>query len=139
MEEQEQQGPGMGMGGMGMMGRMMGRRGMGRGAMGRRGMGMGGMCPMCGRMMDTEEEQEGPHRGKGPGQRTDEQIKSAVEEALTEDSWLDASGIQVNVQNGIATLTGTVDSREAKRGAEDLVDALPGVRDVQNNLRIAGL
>ena len=41
------------------------------------------------------------------------------------------------MQNGVVTLTGTVDSREAKRRAEDLVDELSAVRDVQNDLRIA--
>jgi len=123
------------MGGMGPM--CMGRR---KGMMGMM-RGMGPMCPICGRMMPMEaaEEREGPHRGKGPARRTDEQIKSEVEEALTNDSWLDASGVGVSVQNGIVTLTGTVDSRESKRRAEDLADQVPGVRDVQNNLRIEGM
>lgn len=136
----EQQQPGreprgrMGMGRMGMMGRMQRRQG-GMGPMG----GVG-MCPMCGRMMGMGAgQEEGPYRGKGPAKRTDEQIKSGVEEALTADSWLDASGIQVNVQNGIVTLSGTVDSRESKRRAEDFADQVSGVRDVQNNLQIAGL
>jgi osmotically-inducible protein OsmY len=121
-----------GMGRMGMMGRMRGRR---------RGMGMmGGMgrCPMCGQMMG-EEQEEGEHRGKGPARHNDEQIKAQVEEALTEDSWLDASNVQVEVQNGIVTLAGTVDSRESKRRAKDLADEVPGVRDVRNNLSIEGL
>ncbi len=83
--------------------------------------------------------EEGSYQGKGPAQRTDAQIKSAIEDLLTEDPWLDASGIQVSVQNGIATLTGTVASREAKRRAEALADRIWGVRDVQNSLSIAGL
>jgi osmotically-inducible protein OsmY len=85
------------------------------------------------------EEAEITQRGKGPAQRTDEQIKSAIEEILTEDPQLDASGIQVSVQQGIALLSGTVASREAKRRAEDLTDQIMGVRDVQNTLSIAGL
>lgn len=79
---QEQQGEGMDC--MGMMGRMRRRR---------RGMGR---CPMCGRMME-EEQEEGEHRGKGPARRTDEQIKAEVEQELTEDSRLDASNVQVEV------------------------------------------
>ncbi len=119
------------MGMMGPMHRMMGHMG-GMGMM--RGMGM---CPMCGRPMGMAgEEEEGPYRGKGPAKRSDEQIRSEVEEALTEDSWLDASNVQVAVQNGVVTLSGAVDSRDSKRRAEDLTDEVPGVTDVQNNLRI---
>ena len=36
------------------------------------------------------------------------------------------------------TLTGTVDSREAKRRAEDCAEAISGVKNVQNNLRVQG-
>ena len=79
-------------------------------------------------------------RGKGPAaQRTDDQIKAVIEAALTDDPWLDASGVQVSVQQGIVTLTGTVASREATRRAEALADRVGGVRDVQNTLTIAGL
>lgn len=79
-------------------------------------------------------------RGKGPAaQRTDDQIKAVIEAALTDDPWLDASGVQVSVQQGIVTLTGTVPSREAKRRAEALADRVGGVRDVRNTLAIAGL
>jgi len=42
------------------------------------------------------------------------------------------------VQQGIAQLSGTVASRQAKRRAEDLADQVRGVRDVQNTLSIAG-
>ena len=74
--------------------------------------------------------------GKRTGEETDEQIKAEVEQVLTDDSWLDASNIQVSVQGGVVTLTGTVDSRDSKRLAEDLVDEVSGVKDVQNNLQI---
>lgn len=79
---------------------------------------------------------EASYRGKGPAQQTDDQIKLAVEERLTEDPWLDASGVQVSVQQGIVTLTGAVSSRAAKRRAEGLTDTIWGVRDVQNSLSI---
>ncbi len=79
-------------------------------------------------------------RGKGPAaQRTDDQIQAVIEVALTDDPWLDASGVQVSVQQGIVTLNGTVLSREAKRRAEALADRVGGVRDVRNTLTIAGL
>jgi hypothetical protein len=94
------------------------------------------VCPWCGGWI-IEHPEEGPHRGAGPATgRTDEEIKTAAERAITEDSWLDASSIKVTVQDGIATLEGTVISRQAKRGAEIDVDRISGVRDVRNHLDI---
>ena len=121
-------------GGMGMMGGMGHRKLM-------KLMKHMAACPVCGQAPKfwAEGAREGPYRGKGPAKRNDEQIKADIEEALTDDSWLDASGVQVNVQNGVVTLTGVVDSRESKRRAEELADSVLGVRDVQNNLRIEGL
>lgn len=40
------------------------------------------------------------------------------------------------MKDGEVTLTGTVDSREARRHAEDLIDRMSGVKHVQNNLRV---
>lgn len=40
------------------------------------------------------------------------------------------------VANGDVTLSGTVESREAKHRAERIVEDLSGVKHVQNNLRI---
>jgi hypothetical protein len=40
------------------------------------------------------------------------------------------------VQNGDVTLTGTVDSRDQKRMAEDIVERCSGVNEVHNQLRV---
>lgn len=76
--------------------------------------------------------------GKGPKGyvRSDERIREDVCDCLTDDPDLDATSIEVKVKNGEVTLSGTVDSREAKRHAEDLIDRVSGVKDVQNNLRV---
>lgn len=81
---------------------------------------------------------EGPHRGRGPRgyRRADDRIREDVCERLTHDSWLDASNVDVQVQDGEVTLTGTVDSRAAKRRAEDTIENISGVRDVHNQLRV---
>ena len=50
--------------------------------------------------------------------------------------WLDASDIEVQVSSGEVTLTGQVNSREEKRRAEDVAEAISGVKHVQNNLRV---
>ena len=80
----------------------------------------------------------GPHRGKGPAgyQRSDERIRELVCESLTDDDQIDASRIEVAVQSGEVTLTGSVEDRHAKRDAEDCACSVPGVRDVQNLLRV---
>lgn len=76
--------------------------------------------------------------GKGPKgyTRSDDRIKEDVCDCLTDDHHVDASSIEVQVRNGEVTLGGTVDSRETKRRAEDLVERASGVKHVQNNLRV---
>jgi hypothetical protein len=83
----------------------------------------------------------GPHRGKGPAGylRSDERIRELVCESLTDDDQIDASRIEVRVSGGEVTLSGTVDDRPAKRAAEDCAYSVPGVRDVQNRLRVGDL
>jgi osmotically-inducible protein OsmY len=80
----------------------------------------------------------GPHQGKGPKgfRRDDNRIREEVNDALEQDSWVDASEIEVQVKDGIVTLTGTVDSRQTKRRAEDCVEDVRGVKDVTNNLQV---
>jgi hypothetical protein len=80
----------------------------------------------------------GPHRGKGPAgyQRSDERIRELVCEALTDDGEIDATRIEVSVKGGEVTLTGAIEDRRMKRLAEDCVEAVPGVKDVHNQLRI---
>jgi osmotically-inducible protein OsmY len=55
---------------------------------------------------------------------------------LTDDAEIDASEIDVKVSDCEVTLAGTVDSREAKRRAEDCAERVSGVRNVQNNIRV---
>ena len=77
-------------------------------------------------------------RGRGPKgyQRSDERISDEVHQRLTDDHYVDASEINVAVSNGDVTLTGTVESREAKHRAERIVEDLSGVKHVQNNIRV---
>ena len=87
---------------------------------------------------DAGRRRECDHRGKGPRnrRRSDQRIFEDVHQAMTDDHQLDASDIEVSVLNGEVTLDGTVDSRRAKRHAEDCSDAVSGVEHVQNNLRV---
>jgi hypothetical protein len=80
----------------------------------------------------------GPHSGRGPRgyQRNDQRIEEDICERLTQHGQIDAEDIQVKVKNGEVTLTGTVDSRQSKRMAEDALDSVSGIKDVHNQLRV---
>jgi osmotically-inducible protein OsmY len=84
------------------------------------------------------EDERGQHRGRGPKNytRSDDRIREDVNDRLSDDPNVDASEIEVTVSSCEVTLSGTVDSRDAKRRAEDCAEAVSGVRHVQNNLRI---
>jgi hypothetical protein len=48
----------------------------------------------------------------------------------------DASDVEVEVSGGTVTLKGTVDSRQGKYQIEELADRIPGVKDVNNEIRV---
>lgn len=84
------------------------------------------------------DKRMGPHRGKGPKgySRTDERVSEDINQRLYDDPFIDASDIEVKVENGEAILTGTVESREAKRRIEDIAESITGVKDVENRLKV---
>jgi len=90
------------------------------------------------RRRHEDELRSGQHRGRGPRgyARSDDRIRDDVNDRLTDDPFVDASEIDVSVQNGEVTLGGTVDNRQAKRRAEDIAENISGVKHVQNNLRV---
>jgi len=49
---------------------------------------------------------------------------------------LDVSDVSLEVQGGKVTLTGTVPERRMKRCVEDIVDACPGVQDIDNRIQV---
>ena len=83
-------------------------------------------------------ERDAGHSGRGPRNysRSDDRIREDVSDRLSDDRHIDASDIEVSVSGGEVTLDGTVDSRSAKRHAEDLAESCSGVKHVQNNLRV---
>lgn len=90
------------------------------------------------RWNEREYSYQPNHAGKGPKnyRRSDDRIREDVSEALAEHSRIDASEIDVAVSDAIVTLSGTVESRQIKRLAEDCAETVAGVRDVRNELRI---
>jgi osmotically-inducible protein OsmY len=79
----------------------------------------------------------GPYRGRGPKgyQRADNRILEDVCDRLTYSD-VDAENIEVRVENGEVTLSGSVRDRADKRRAEDVAEEVSGVRDVHNNIRV---
>ena len=68
--------------------------------------------------------------------RSDEDIRREIELTLVWDTWVNSDQVKVDVKNGVATLTGTVDSMTAKRSAGDDAWDTVGVTDVVNNIKI---
>ena len=84
-----------------------------------------------------ENYREG-YAGRGPRgySRSDERIKEDVCDRLTDDPWVDATEVEIQVRNGEVTLSGSVRDRNDKRRTEDIIESISGVRNVHNNLRV---
>jgi hypothetical protein len=80
----------------------------------------------------------GEFAGRGPKnwRRADERVLEDVCDHLTMHGEVDASDIEVRVEGGEVTLTGTVTDRWQKRVAEDVAEQCLGVTEVHNDLRL---
>ncbi|MCY1075482.1 BON domain-containing protein [Archangium lansingense] len=100
------------------------------------GAGRGGMQ---GAYPYDEQSPELPRRqGRGPRsyQRSDDRIREDICDRLMQ-GWMDADDVTVRVEKGEVTLSGMVKSREEKRAIEDLAEEVLGVKEVNNELRVA--
>ena len=75
----------------------------------------------------------------GDGPRSDRDIENDILEALDHTSDLQSSDLDVVVENGVARLMGTADSPHAKSLFEDIVQNIPGVREVENAVDVEGV
>lgn len=93
---------------------------------------------MYGSGFEDQYQTSSSHHGKGPRgyQRSDERIKEDVSETLTAHPGIDATDINVEVERGTVMLTGTVTERFMKRMAEDAIEHVSGVKDVQNQIKV---
>jgi len=87
---------------------------------------------------ERRRQAQGRFAGLGPKgyERSDDRIREDVCDRLMQDPEIDASELVVGVQAGEVTLDGTVDSKDAKRLAEDVAEDVSGVREVHNRLRV---
>jgi hypothetical protein len=76
-------------------------------------------------------------RGRGPKGyiRSDERLLETICERLTDAPHIDASDIEVEVQQQRVTLRGSVSDRKTKYAVEDLVDR-SGASEIENQLRV---
>ncbi|HEV8630362.1 MAG TPA: BON domain-containing protein [Thermoanaerobaculia bacterium] len=78
----------------------------------------------------------GSAAGGGPrgSKRSEARIEEEVVQRLEAD-WIDAADVEVEVADGVVTLAGEVETREERRGAEEIAAEVAGVVDVINRLR----
>lgn len=84
--------------------------------------------PGTGRDLDQLDEAE--------RRMTDDEIRDAVLANMDEDAWIDPDRIEVDVEDGVVTLTGEVDDFMQARYAWDDAWESAGVRGVVNNLTV---
>ncbi|MCY1022245.1 BON domain-containing protein [Pyxidicoccus sp. MSG2] len=79
-----------------------------------------------------------PRTGPAPRnyQRADDRIRADLCDRLMMESWLDASDVEVKVEDGVVTLAGAVRSRDEKRAIEDSAEQVLGVKEVINTIRL---
>ena len=71
-----------------------------------------------------------------PPQVTDDTISDAVRNKLASDLVMGAIPVQVDVKQGVVTLTGSVDQKSLKSRAESVTKKVKGVKQVVNNIEI---
>lgn len=78
------------------------------------------------------------HRGRGPKgyQRSDELLLELICERLTDDPFIDARNVSVEVRSAEVTLRGTVETRAEKYAIEDIVADTAGVAEIHNQLGV---
>lgn len=77
-------------------------------------------------------------RGRGPKnyQRSDERIMEDFCDQLTDNDFIDASNINVDIQDGNLALSGSVEDKWMKYAAEDIAEYTHGVRSIQNDINV---
>jgi osmotically-inducible protein OsmY len=77
-------------------------------------------------------------RGRGPKnyRSSDERLMEVICDRVTDDPFIDAQDVRIDVQQGEVTLTGSVHSRQQKHALEDLIADVTGVSNIHNRLRV---
>ena len=70
-------------------------------------------------------------------EHSNDRIHEEAREGIVNHGHVDASGINVRVENGEVILEGTVPSHREKDMAEEDVNSLPGIKNVHNRLQVS--
>jgi hypothetical protein len=81
-------------------------------------------------------QRRGARRGPKGYERSDERLKEDISERMYASEQYDCSDVSVEVTRGKVTLDGSVNDRYSKYMIEEMVDAIPGVKEVDNRLRV---
>ncbi|HEV7135961.1 MAG TPA: BON domain-containing protein [Steroidobacteraceae bacterium] len=94
--------------------------------------------PSRGEGSSEPESRSLPRYPPGPKgyQRSDERLREDISERLMQARHIDSSDVTVQVAAAKVILEGTVPERRMKHAIEDLVDACPGVQDIENGIRV---
>ena len=68
---------------------------------------------------------------------SDERVREDVSQVLEGTRGVDVGNIELSVAEGVVTLTGTVEDAETWHRAQSAVAGVPGVRRVDNKLRLS--
>jgi len=69
---------------------------------------------------------------------SDDRIESSAKQSYVFKTYLKDDSIKTESRNGAVTLTGTVAANSHKSLAQDTVESLPGVKSVDNQLKVKG-
>ena len=91
-----------------------------------------------GNRSDYQKSSTPNYRGRGPKgyKLIDERVYENVCEALFHEPQIDASGVEVSVQDGTVTLSGVAKDKETRQQIEDLAMDCVGVQHVYNKISI---
>jgi CBS domain-containing protein len=64
----------------------------------------------------------------------DEELRLHIDAMLRHEDWASSATVHVQVENGVAQLWGTVESKEQREALLVAVRGVPGVKDVQPHL-----
>jgi hypothetical protein len=67
---------------------------------------------------------------------TDDEIFDRINEIYSTSDQIEAGNIDVNIENGMVYLEGSVSNQEEKERAESLLDEVEGITQVVNNLEV---
>ncbi len=74
------------------------------------------------------------HRGASPAASSDQELRDRIDSILRNEDWAASAFVNVQVENGVAHLWGTVESASQREALILAVRGVPGVKDVQPHL-----